>query len=80
MWAFFLAGVGRWLIVGLAGVLAIGGLYIKGRSDGIAACVLTQQKQMLKMEKYVKSIRERIEQNQPIGDDILRADPFQRDE
>lgn len=80
MWAFLLGGIGRWLIVGLAGILAVGGLYLKGRVDGTAACIGKQQAQMAKMETYVKQIRERIERNQPIGDDILRSDPFERPE
>lgn len=80
MWAFLLGGIGRWLVVGLAGALAIGGLYVKGRIDGTAACVVKQQAQMQKMETYVKQIRERIERNQPIGDDILKSDPFERDQ
>lgn len=80
MWAFFLAGVGRWIIGGLAGVLLIGGLYVKGRVDGNAACIAKQQAQMQRMEEYVKEIRSRIERNIPLDDNILRTDPFERSE
>lgn len=78
MWAFLIGGIGRWVVVGLAGVLALGGLYIKGRVDGNAACIAKQQAQMAKMEKYVRDIRSRIEQNIPLDENILRSDPFER--
>lgn len=78
MWAFLLGGIGRWLVVGLAGALAIGGLYIKGRVDGNAGCIAKQQAQMQKMETYVREIRARIEQKLPLDDSILQSDPFER--
>lgn len=76
---FFASGLARWLVIGGLGVVAIGGLYVKGRSDGYAACEVSQQKKMAKMETYIKKVRERIERNLPLDDDILRADPFQRE-
>lgn len=80
MWALLGASALRWMLGGAVVIAAIGGLYIKGRSDGNIACVAKQQSQMAKMEKYVRSIRDKIERNQPIGDDILRSDPFERPE
>lgn len=80
MWTFLIGGIGRWVVVGLAGVLALGGLYVKGRVDGNAACIAKQQAQMNRMENYVKQVRERIERNEPLDPDLLRADPFKRDE
>lgn len=80
MWtAFFFSGLARWVALGGAVALAIGGLYVKGRIDGNNACKAAQQVQMERMENYVKGIRERIERNLPIDDSILRADPFQRE-
>lgn len=81
MMAFFMAGIGRWLAGGVIGVLLIGGLYIKGRSDGSVACQLTQRKQMDRMETYVKQIRERVEHRLPDDvDSIMRPDTWQREQ
>lgn len=79
MWALLGASALRWIFGGAIVIAAIGGLYIKGRIDGHAACIVNQQKQMAKMEAYVKAVRDRIERNLPIGDDILRTDPFERE-
>lgn len=78
MWAFFLAGMGRWIVGGIAGLAIVGGIYAKGRIDATAACVAKQAAQMQKMEKYVRDIRSRIEQKLPLDDSILRSDPFER--
>jgi hypothetical protein len=80
MWAFFAAGAARWVVAGIAIVGLFGGIYWKGHTDGTVACVLKEQKQMARMEAYVKNIRERIERNEPIDTDLLSQDPFKRDE
>lgn len=80
MWAILGAGVLRWVIGGAAILMVIGGLYLKGRIDGNAACIARQQAQMDKMERYVRDVRSRIERNIPLDDSILRSDPFQRSE
>jgi hypothetical protein len=78
MWAFIVSGIGRWVVGGAAIVAIISGIYLKGHSDGKSACETKQQAQMAKVEAYVKRIRERVERNEPLGDDILRSDPFER--
>lgn len=80
MWAFLAAGIGRWLAGGAIFVLIIGGIYWKGRNDGGSACELRQQAQMDKMEKYVKTVRERIEHKLSPDDvdAIMRSDAFER--
>lgn len=80
MLAFFLSGIGRWIAGGVVGIVLVSGLYLKGRSDGSLACELKQRQQMEKVEAYVKKIRERVERNIPIDDDLLRPDAWQRDE
>ena len=35
--AFFLSPIGRYVAIGLVAVTAIGGIYVKGRSDGKAS-------------------------------------------
>lgn len=79
MWALLGLSAVRWIFGGTIIIAMIGGLYVKGRIDGNAACIVTQNKQMARMESYVKEIRSRIERNLPIGDDILRTDPFERE-
>lgn len=79
MWALLGASALRWIFGGAIVIAAIGGLYVKGRVDGNAACIVTQNKQMAKMQAYVKAVRDRVERNLPIGDDILRTDPFERE-
>lgn len=76
---FFTSGIARWAVLGLVGIVGIGGLYLKGRIDGNAACIAKQNQQMAKMEAYIKKVRDRIERNLPLDDDILRTDPFERE-
>ena len=79
--AFIVTPIARWIAGGLIITTVIGGLYVKGRTDGKAACELRQQQQMAKVEKYVKEIRERIERRLPDDvDAIMRPDTFQRNE
>ena len=79
MMAFFTAGIARWLVLGGVILASYGGVYLKGHNDGYYTAVNKQQAQMAKMEKYVKDIRSRIERREPLGDDIMRADPFERE-
>lgn len=79
MWTFVASAAARWVMGGVAILAIVGGIYLKGRTDGTVACVASQQAQMDKMEAYVKAVRERVERNQPLDDDILRTDPFQRE-
>jgi hypothetical protein len=79
MWAFLAAGATKWIVGGLVAVGLLGGIYWKGHTDGTVACVLKEQKQMARMEAYVKKIRDRIDRNEPLDTDLMRADPFKRD-
>lgn len=77
--AYLGSGLAKWGIVVILAVAAAGGTYWKGRTDGNTACVAEQDKRMAKLEAYVKKVRERVERNLPLDDDIMRADPFQRE-
>lgn len=77
--AFLFSGIARWVVLAFVAAAGVGGLYLKGRIDGNAACIAKQNKQMARMEAYIKTVRDRIERNLPLDDDILRTDPFERE-
>lgn len=79
MIAFLLGPIGRYLLVAVLAAGAVTGIYLKGRSEGRAACIAEGEKDVLRTIERANDARDAADRRNADDGRLRDDDAFRRD-